>query len=242
MKAAGGMDLQRIAVLDQDQTARSSLGDGLRAAGFTVVEAADRTELFDSLESQSCDAVAVELADGAPDGYVLARALRSRWNLPLLVIGTAHPVDRVTGLENGADDYIVKPFDMREVVLRLNRLLDRYTRTHEGDGSFVFDHSAYDTRTGVVTHLDGTTVELTGIERQIFELFARRPRRVLSRDEISRSVHGRDWSPYDRTIDGHIARLRRKLETPDEKLSLIRSVRGVGYVFDGEIRTSPQPA
>lgn len=235
------MGAQKIAVLDQDRTVRSPLGAGLRAAGFAVIEASDSNELFARLDSQSCDAVAVELADDAPDGNMLARALRSRWNVPLLMIGRAHPVDRVAGLENGADDYIVKPFDMREVILRLHRLLDRYTKTHEGDGAFVFDHSAYDTRTGIVTHLDGSTVELTGIERQIFELFARRPRRVLSRDEISRVLHGRDWSPYDRTIDGHIARLRKKLETADEKLSLIRSVRGVGYVFDGEIRAAPQP-
>lgn len=233
------MGAQTVVVMDGDVSVRTALARGLSEAGFSVIEAATRADLLDCLEDAACDAAVVELSPDGPNGFDLARDLRSRRNLPLVAIGTAHPVDRVRGLENGADDYVVKPFDVREVVLRLGRLLHCYGTPHEGEGTFVFDHSAYDTRSGRVMHLDGSAVELTGFERQIFELFARQPRRVFSRDEISRALHGRDWSPNDRTIDGHIARLRRKLEPADESQSLIRSVRGIGYVFDGEIRKAP---
>lgn len=236
------MGSTRILVVDDEPAVRSSLRAGLEGEGWSVTEAANRDEMFAALEAGPFDAVTLDLMLGQDDGLDLARDMRHRWNIPVLMItGKGHPVDRVSGLDHGADDYIVKPFHIREVILRIRNTLDRYRVTIRSNGPFAFDHSTYDRRHGVIHHLDGSMMELTGIERQIFELFTNHPGRVFSRDDISQALHGRDWSPFDRTIDGHVARLRRKLEPAGEAPTLIRSVRGVGYVFAGEIRTADEP-
>ena len=233
----------RILIVDDETAVRASLRAGLESEGWTVAEASDRSQMFAALERDNFDMVTLDLILGADDGLVLARELRARWNIPVLMItGKGQPIDRVRGLEHGADDYIVKPFLIREVILRMRNTLARYRSVVAADGPLVYDHSAFDSRSGTVRHADGSVIELTGIEQQLFELLARHPGRVLSRDEISQALHGRDWSPFDRTIDGHIARLRRKLEPPGEAPVLIRSVRGVGYVFAGEIRPAAEPA
>lgn len=227
----------RILVVDDEAAVRQSLVAGLSAEGWTVAEAANRDEMFARLEEDRFDLVTLDLCLGPDDGLILARDLRARWNIPVLMItGMGQPIDRLRGLEHGADDYIVKPFLTREVVLRIRNTLDRYRKAYVDTGPLVYDHSAFDSRTGTVRHADGSVIELTGIEQQLFELLASHPGRVFSRDEISQALHGRDWSPFDRSIDGHIARLRRKLEPPGDAPALIRSVRGVGYVFAGEIK------
>ena len=232
----------RILVVDDESSVRACLRAGLEAEGWAVVEAADRDQMFAALDRDRPDLVTLDLALGADDGLTLARELRARWNVPVLMItGKGQPIDRVRRLEHGADDYIVKPFHIREVILRIRNTLDRYRTAITAPGPLVYDHSAFDSRTGIVRHADGTVTELTGIEQQLFELFARHPGRVLSRDDISQALHGRDWSPFDRTIDGHVARLRRKLEPPGKAPKLIRSVRGVGYVFAGDVRPSTAP-
>lgn len=227
----------RILVVDDEAAVRQSLVAGLSAEGWTVAEAANRVEMFARLEEDRFDLVTLDLRLGPDDGLILARDLRARWNIPVLMItGMGQPIDRLRGLEHGADDYIVKPFLIGEVVLRIRNTLDRYRKPYVDTGPLVYDHSAFDSRTGTVRHADGSVIELTGIEQQLFELLAGHPGRVLSRDEISQALHGRDWSPFDRSIDGHVARLRRKLEPPGDAPVLIRSVRGVGYVFAGDIK------
>lgn len=236
------MAVLTILIVDDEAAVRASLRAGLEAEGWAVVEAATRDGAFAALEAWSFDAITLDLMLGQDDGLELARELRARWNIPVLMItGMGQPLDRVRGLDHGADDYITKPFHIREVVLRIRNTLDRYRSRAQPQpaGPITFDHSSYDRRTGIVRHSDGTSVELTGIERQLFEMFADQPGRVFTRDDISQALHGRDWSPFDRTIDVHVARLRRKLEPPGEAPTLIRSVRGVGYVFSGEIRPAP---
>ena len=233
----------RILVVDDETAVRNSLREGLEGEGWSVTEAADKAQMFAALEAAPFDLVTLDRALGAEDALPLAREMRSRWNIPVIMItGKGQPIDRVLGLEYGADDYIVKPFHIREVVLRIRNTLERYNTKVNGAGPLLYDHSIFDSRTGTVRHADGSVIELTGIEQQLFELFARHPGRVLSRDEISQALHGRDWSPFDRTIDGHVARLRRKLEPAGEAPVLIRSVRGVGYVFASDIRPTPAPA
>lgn len=230
----------RILVVDDEAAVRQSLVAGLSAEGWTVVEAANRDEMFARLDQERYDLVTLDICLGADDGLNLARELRARWNTPVVMItGLGQPMDRVRGLEHGADDYIVKPFLIREVVLRIRHTLDRYRKPYVDKGPLVYDHSAFDSRSGTVRHADGSTVELTEIEQRLFELLASHPGRILSRDEISQALHGRDWSPFDRSIDGHVARLRRKLEPPGDAPVLIRSVRGVGYVLAAAITAEP---
>lgn len=239
--AAGrSMTHVRILVVDDERAIRETLRAGLEAEGWSVTEAADKAQMFAELARSDFDLVTLDLCLAQDDGLTLARELRARWNIPVLMItGKGDPVDRLHGLEQGADDYIVKPFHIGEVILRIRMTLDRYRPHKPPSGAVAYDHSTFDIRSGSVHHADGSVIELTGIEQQLFTLFASNPGRVLSRDDISQALHGRDWSPFDRSIDGHVARLRRKLEPAGEAPVLIRSVRGVGYVFAGEIRPAP---
>lgn len=237
------MTAGRILVVDDDPAIRNVLRSGLQAEGWEVSEAADRAGMIDCLENLLIDLVTLDLSLGADDGLTLARELRKRWNIPILMItGKAKPIDRVTGLEHGADDYIVKPFHIREVVLRIYNTLARYSGALHRDRPTAPDHEASVLQPGLVAQFNGVMDELTGLERRLLELFARFPGRILTRDEISQALHGRDWSPYDRTIDGHVARLRRKLEQGQTPTSVIRSVRGVGYVLDSMVSLPRAPA
>ncbi|WP_319823920.1 response regulator transcription factor [Thalassovita sp.] len=225
-----------ILVVDDEPAVRASLRAGLEEHGWSVREASDRASMMRIIDLDRIDLVTLDLILEREDGLDLARELRAKKNIPILVItGRGDPFDRVIGLEHGADDYIVKPFHMREVILRIERLMQRYNSNILENQTVTFDTSAYDVKRKVVRQLDGSAVHLTEMELKILELFLRHPGRVLSRDEIYQSLHGRDWSPLDRTIDGHVARLRRKIEPAGDAPVLIRSVRGVGYVFTAEV-------
>ena len=226
-----------VLVVDDDPEILSVLQSGLSAEGWTVIEATNRHDMMAAAESSLVDVVTLDRTLGKEDGLELAHTLRQRFNVPILmIVDHSDPIDRFTGLESGADDYVFKPLHVSEVVLRLNRILDRYHHEITADMTVTFDHSSFDLRRRIVQRIDGDKVPLTALELTLLDLFVRHPGRVLSRDEISRALHGREWTPYDRTIDTHVARLRRKIEPPeDEGPSLIRSVRGVGYVFTGDV-------
>jgi len=235
------MAKRTILVVDDEPEVRKVLRIGLEAEGYRILEASNRDELFDAVQAETVDLITLDLMLGGEDGLDIARTLRATQNIPVLIItGRASPDDRVLGLESGADDYIVKPFRVREVVLRIRKALETYEHEVTGQGNLRFDDSAFDLKRRVVRHLNGSPVELTGIELSLLELFVRHPGRILSRDDISRALFGRDWEPLDRTIDGHVTRLRHKIDPPDEGPSLIRSVRGIGYVFTGEVSVLPR--
>lgn len=226
-----------ILVADHDEDSRAVMRQGLLSEGWQVVEAADREGILRAIGEGAVDLVTLDLHIGDGDGLALASTVRTLRNIPILIVtGQGDPSDRVRWLESGADDYLQKPFLMREVVLRIRHILDRYGKEITPSQGVLFDHSIFDFQKKSVRHQDGSPVELTGLELNLLELFLRHPGRVLSRDEISRFLRGHDCSPYDRTIDGHVARLRRKIEPGGDAPTLIRSVRGVGYVFAGEVR------
>ena len=157
-----------------------------------------------------------------------------------MITGRTAPIDRLVGLEHGADDYISKPFHIREAVLRIHNVLRRYELEEtlpkpSMAQRYAFDLGILDSAKREVRKVDGTPLDLTETEFLLLEIFLRHPARVLSRDEILQMLRGRDWSPLDRTIDGHVARLRRKIEPAGEAPTLVKSVRGVGYVFTGKV-------
>ena len=235
------MEQISVLIVDDEPDVRAALNKGLASEGWIIHEAWDRASLFERLQSHEIDLVTLDLLLGDEDGLNLALELRATQNLPIVMIsGKTEPYDRVRGLECGADDYIVKPFHIREVVLRIRMTLERYRVPVNPELTVTFDHSEFDHKRQIVRHLDGTPIDLTGIEIKLLALFLRHPGRILSRDDISQALRGRDWSPYDRTIDGHVARLRRKIEPPGEAPVLIRSVRGVGYVFNGDVKPAPE--
>ncbi len=227
----------KILVVDDDRQVRELLRAGLTQEGWTVFEAANRDEVFDVMTSTNIDVITLDLCLQHEDGLAIARELRAFRNVPILMLtARANPFDRVTGLEHGADDYVVKPFLIREVVLRIKKLLGTYAQPLLQSNPVRFDHSTFDPNRGVVEGPDGAMVSLTAHEQKLLQLFALNPNRVLSRDEITNALTGREWSPLDRTIDVHIAHLRRKLGQLSTIPQLIRSVRGVGYVFAAEVR------
>jgi two-component system, OmpR family, response regulator len=231
-----------ILVVEDDAALRAILREAFEAEGIAVLEAADKAALLRNLETEPIDLITLDLGLGQEDGLELARQIRAKRNIPIVMItGRGAPIDRVTGLEHGADDYISKPFHIREVLLRIHNILRRYQR-EEGMPKarearrYAFDRAVLDSAKREVRKADGMVLDLTDREFDLLELFLKHPARVLSRDEILQSLQGREWSPFDRTIDGHVARLRRKIEPAGEAPTLIKSVRGVGYVFTGDVK------
>lgn len=243
-------DRPHILVVDDDPDVRAVLRSGLEVEGFAVVEASDEIELMHGLAAYPVKLITLDLGLGSQDGLELARKVRAARNVPIIMItARSMPIDRVTGLEHGADDYVTKPFHIKEVVHRVRSVLKRYeleasveTAPHTGADEdrhrLAFEACVLDLEKRELRNADGTRVDLTETEFQLLVMFLQHPGRVLSRDEISQALRGRDWSPLDRTLDGHIARLRRKIEPPGEEPTLIKSVRGVGYVFTGEVWAS----
>jgi len=233
-----------ILIVDDEPAVRDVLRQGLEEAGFRASEAADEAELSARLESEAVDLVTLDIGLGASDGLQLAREIRADFNIPIIMItGRSEAIDRVRGLEQGADDYITKPFYLAEVTLRIRNILKRYyplpknaaSQAQEPQQRFKFSLGLLDVARREFTDVDGKPVVLTDTELQLLELFLRYPARILTRDEIMRELRSRNWSPEERMLDGHVARLRRKIEPLGEAPKFVKSVRGVGYVFTGEV-------
>jgi two-component system, OmpR family, response regulator len=234
----------RVLIVDDEPAVRAVLSRALTEEGFETFEAGNRDEAMRCLAENSVDLITLDLRLGRVGGLEVAQEIRTKRNLPIVMIaGCDQALDRVVGLEHGADDYITKPFNIREVLLRLRNILKRYARplslhdTVNGDAfcRYVFEHCILDPAKREVRAKCGERIDLTDVEFRLLLLLVKNCTRVLSRDEISQALNGHDWSPLDRTIDGHIARLRRKLESPADEPRLIKSVRGIGYVFAGDV-------
>ena len=236
-----------ILVVDDEPGIRSILRSGLEGDGYVVSEAGGRAALLRCLETSPVNLITLDVDLGGEDGLGLAREVRAHRNVPIIMItGKGEPKDRLAGLEHGADDYITKPFQMRELLMRIRNVLRRYeleSRIDEIEGSvrhaderYAFDAAVVDVARRELKTNDGRFIELTDTELDLLVIFLRRPTRILSRDEIMDLLKGQSWSPTDRTIDGHVARIRRKIEPESEMPRLIKSVRGVGYVFAADVR------
>ena len=211
-----------ILVVEDEAALCAVLRKGLEAEGFVVSEARDKAALLRSLENEPIDLITLDLGLGLDDGLQLARQIRAKRNIPIVMItGRGAPNDRLEGLEHGADDYVSKPFRIREVVLRIHNILRRYELEENAfkpspTQRYGFDLGVLDFAKREVTKVDGALLDLTESEFLLLEIFLRHPARVLTRDEILQMLRGHDWSPLDRTIDVHVARLRRKIEPPGE--------------------------
>lgn len=236
-----------ILVVDDDVEIRKLLRAAFEAEGMAVREASQSAECVDILARELVDLVTLDLNLGGEDGLRLARDLRSRRNVPIVMItGKADPIDRIVGLELGADDYIVKPFHMREVVARVRAVLRRYDASTSasrdtdamatGKPRYEFDGWKCDVARREVRTSTGEVCDLTTAEFNLLLLLLERPGRVLSRDEIMDLLKGHDWSPVDRSIDALVARLRKKIEPQSERPMMVKTVRGVGYAFAGNVR------
>ena len=236
-----------ILVVDDEPPVRALLRDCLELAGFRVSEAADGREAIRCLAEGQVDLITLDLKLGGEDGLSLAREIRATHNVPIVMItGMGDTIDRVVGLELGADDYITKPFHVREVQARVKAVLRRYDAAapeprarlaaSQDREAYAFGGWSLDVARRELRDACGAVHDLTTAEFNLLIIFLERPARVLSRDNIMDLLKGQDWSPYDRSIDALIVRLRRKIEASPEAPRLIKTVRGVGYVFAGDVR------
>ncbi len=231
-----------ILVVDDDAQIRTLLRSRFEKEGFAVSEARNGAEMRKLLAAKPISLITLDLSLGREDGLALAREVRAERNVPIIMISAkGDEVDRIVGLELGADDYITKPFSPREVVARVRAVLRRYDhgpmheaeKVSESTGSqcFRFGGGVLDVSRRSFAPPSGEALELTTAEFNLLELFVRRPQRVLSRDEIMNLLKGHDWTPFDRSVDSLIVRLRKKIEPDVDHPQYIKTVRGVGYVF-----------
>lgn len=228
------MRMSHIAIVDDDATLRRRLRSYLEKEGFDITDVGDGASLRELVAKRAVDLVILDLVMPGEDGLSLTRFLRERSGIGILILtGKGEAVDRVIGLEMGADDYLSKPFELRELLARVRSILRRMPPNApvRNGARVAFNGWQFDLDRMSLTRDDGTPVELTTAELKILALFARNPGRTLSRDQLLEATAGRSWSPYDRSIDLHISHLRRKIGEEPKKPSLIRTVRGFGYVF-----------
>ncbi|HRD76753.1 MAG TPA: response regulator [Hyphomicrobiaceae bacterium] len=254
---------KHILVVDDEAPVRTLLRDCFETEGYVVAEAADAAAAKAHISAAPPSLVTLDLKLGGDDGLVLAREIRAICNVPIVMIsGKGDTIDRVVGLELGADDYISKPFHVREVLARVKAVLRRYeTGTTALPGQLAPPPAAAGTTltsspviggaaderyelAGLVLDIprrelrdsDGQIIELTTAEFNMLAMFAPRPHRVLSRDNIMDLLKGHEWSPFDRSIDSLVVRLRRKIEPSPDTPRIIKTVRGVGYVLASDVK------
>lgn len=234
----------RVLVVEDDAQIRTLLRNLLESEGYAVAEAADGMAMLALLEKEPAKLITLDLNLAGEDGLSLVREVRSRWDIPIIMItGKAAYTDRVVGLELGADDYIPKPFNLREVLARVRAVLRRYEPPQRNGKAgpcdvherFAFGDWLFDITARELTSKAGEKCELTSAEFNLLEMFVRRPARVLSRSVIMDVMKGHEWAPLDRSIDTLVARLRKKIEADTEQPSLIKTVRSIGYVFVADV-------
>lgn len=231
-----------VLVVDDDTEVSALVRRYLMPQGFMVSTVANGRELRDALRAGHVDLILLDLGLPGEDGLELTRYLHSHWQGPVIIVsGRGESVDRVVGLELGADDYVTKPFDLRELLARIRSVLRRSARgaeirSAEGHATLAFRGYRLDTASHVLRTDDGCEVPLTGGEYELLKLFLEHPHQVLSRNDIMTHIHGRDAGPFDRAIDVQIGRLRRKIESDPAQPSLLKAIRGSGYMFAERVR------
>ena len=232
--------VSRILVVDDDKSIRSLVSDFLRAQGEEVLTAADGVEMHSVLAQHGVDLIVLDLMLPGRSGLDLCRELRGASQTPIIMLtARGDEVDRVVGLEVGADDYIAKPFSPRELLARIKAVLRRSQATSVGDHLHVFHFSGWrlDTLRRELFDPKGVAVDLSTGEYDLLATFLEASQRVLSRDYLMEQARGRSYDVFDRVIDVQISRLRRKLGAEEE---MIKTVRGVGYLFAPSVRRAAQ--
>ncbi len=231
-------DNPRILVVDDDSDVRFMLHRYLGRHGFDVEVAEDGAKLRALIDEQLFDLVVLDLNMPGEDGISLARFLRDNHPVGIIMLtAAAEVVDRIVGLEVGADDYVTKPFEPRELLARIKSVLRRLehaapsAQSTAADGRMRFGDCSLDTDARRLFDANGDEITITSMEYDLLKAFADHPNKVLSRDQLLNLAHNRDWEPFDRSIDIRITRLRRKIEPDPAKPQIIKTVRGAGYIY-----------
>jgi DNA-binding response OmpR family regulator len=235
-----------IVVVDDEQPIRTLLRNCFESEGYRVSEAANGVELLAHLKSANVDLITLDLTLGSESGLEIARKLRAKSHIPIIMVtGKGDVIDRVVGLEIGADDYIAKPFHLREMLARVRTVLrrtggqaDRTSAVTAEELIYRFDGWEFNLTRRELHDPGGKMCLLTTAEVELLAVLVKRPGHVLSRDAIMDQLKGHDWAANDRAIDSQISRLRKKLGGDSESSSLIKTVRGAGYSFTAKVAKS----
>lgn len=231
-----------VLIVDDDDDIRTLLGEYLRLHGFDTLEAAQGLQMQAILAEAQVDLVVLDLNLPGEDGLSLCRRIRAESTLPVIMLtAKTAPLDRVLGLETGADDYVCKPFEPLELLSRIRSVLRRTRLQNDSQ-----PHSTTPVKLRfaeweldlVARHLcspEGTVVSLSGSEFRLLKIFLDRPNRVLNRDQLMDMIHGRDAGPFDRAIDLQISRIRQKIEVDSKNPQIIKTVRNEGYVLSAPV-------
>ena len=234
-----------ILIVDDEPKIRLMLRRCLESDGFNVLETDCGSGVERIIASGDVDLITLDLQLGPENGLEIAAKLRATSTIPIIMVtGRGDVIDKVVGLEMGADDYISKPFHLREVLARIHSVLRRSDKTAElkaislsqatspqSDLIKQFDGWQSNLSTFELTDPEGNSCDLTTADFKLLTVFLKNPKRVLSRDQIMDQVNGIDWTPNDRTIDNQVARLRKRIEEDPANPKIIKTIRGVGYMF-----------
>ena len=232
-------DGQRLLVVDDDREIRDLLSALLTRRGYKVVTAREEHEMRQILESSRVDLIILDLMLPGKDGLTICRELRATKAIPIIMLTSrGEPMDRIVGLEMGADDYLPKPFEVRELEARVKAVLRRSKASFSSadpdrsfDARFTFAGWTLDARQRQLFSPQNVLVDLTSGELDLLLVFAERPQRVLSRDQLMDLARGREATVFDRSIDVQVSRLRGKIESDPKAPELIKTVRNSGYIF-----------
>ncbi|WP_086606434.1 response regulator [Erythrobacter donghaensis] len=228
-----------LLLVDDEESIRKPLAAVLANAGYRVTAAADAAEARAQLQAGAFDLAILDIMMPGEDGLSLARFIRATGDLPIILLtARAEEIDRIIGLEMGADDYLAKPFNPRELTARIAAILRRSQRSvggAEDHEAFRFGPWILDVTRRRLAHEDGTEVPLTGGEFLLLEALVQRPGIPLSRDQLLDLTRGREAGPFDRAVDNAISRLRRKIEADPKAPEFIKTVHAAGYVLSAKV-------
>ncbi len=244
------MKSRSILVVDDDPRMRRLLRRCFEGDGFLVFEAERKADVLRFLAEEAIDLITLDIGLGHESGLTIAQDIRKVSDVPIIIVTAKDDViDRVVGLEIGADDYICKPFHVRELIARVHALLrraehhptlaERPSDTADAEAVYRFGDLTFDPGTLELRGKGGDLTDMTTADIKLLTVFLQRPKRALSRDQIMTLMNGQSWSPLDRTIDNQIARLRKKLERDPSHPDLIKTIRGVGYMLATDVRKEP---
>ncbi len=235
-----------VVLVDDDEDMREALTDALMDHGYKATAVAGGTALWDVLRTQKCDLLIIDLFLDHENGLELARHVRSENPIPIIMLtGKGDETDRILGLELVADDFLMKPFNMRELIARIRANIRRSTKLsrtfkepiEEDHECVMFRNWVLDLTSRELKDQSGRRVDLTFGEYNLLETLVRAPGRVFSRDQLLQRLHSCESNVFDRTIDVLVLRLRRKIEPNPSKPSLILTKRGAGYFLSCKVRS-----
>ena len=239
-------DQTRLLLVDDEAALREPLAEYLARQGFAVAQAATAAEARTRLRDDPPDLVLLDIMMPGEDGLSLCRHIVESRQIPTIFLtARGEATDRIVGLEIGADDYVVKPFEPRELVARIRSVLRRAARgpaDRADEDLFTFEGWALDPLKRRLIDPEGALVAISSAEFRLLMAFLEHPRQVLDRDRLLEMVQGREAHLFDRAVDNQVSRLRRKIEVDSRNPQLIQTVWGGGYMLAAEVRRQPAPA